>query len=211
MMHAMFGRALGVCGWLAWQVRRPFGHRSAPRAAAPYAVATLLLLVAAAPIAVPLLDPQPQDVTVEDIREDRVAEPTGWVRLRGEVVPLDESPTGEPGAYALLVDESDTLQAIVVAADEQPEAAASTTVIGRVVPAIALVDQVPFEATVYGAPPEVVGDRVVELDAVPKPERSVWWPLSIVPLSDRVLNPVRERLLTRRIPRAAGPRPQLPI
>lgn len=183
MMHAMFGRALGVCGWLAWQLRRPFRRRSALRAAAPYAVAVVLLVVAAAPIVVPLLDAQPQDVTVGDIRDGRVTEPTGWVRLRGELVPLAESPTGEAGEHGLLVDEADTLLAIVATSDERLEAAESTTVTGRAVPAVATVEEVPFEATVFGTPPEVVTDRVIELDAAAKAERSIWWALSILPVA----------------------------
>ena len=46
-----------------------------------------------------------------------VSEPDGWVRLRGRIVPLTESPTGEPGRYALLVDAANPLQAIVVRSD----------------------------------------------------------------------------------------------
>ena len=187
MMHDMFGRALGICGWLAWQVRRPFGRHSGGRRAAPYVLAVLLLALAAAPIVVPMLDPQPQDVTVQDIIDDAVTEPNGWVRLRGEVVPLSESPTGEPGAYALLVDEANTLRAIVLTADEQPGAAESTMVTGHVVSAIALVEEVPFEATVFGSPPDVVADRIVQLDLVAKPARVTWWPLSILPLVLAVL------------------------
>ena len=183
----MFGRALGVCGWLAWQVRRPFRRRSGPRAAAPYILAFLLLILAAAPIAAPILDPQPQDATVGDIIDDLVTEATGWVRLRGEIVPLPASPTDEPGEYALLVDATDTLLAIVLTAREQPEAAESTTVTGHVVPAIAIVEEVPFEATVFGTPPEVVVDRIVELDGEAKPERATWWPLSILPLALAIL------------------------
>lgn len=183
----MIGRALAGCGWLAWQVRRPFGRRSGRRRAAPYVVAGLLVVLAALPIAVPMLDPQPQDVTVEDINDNLVTEPSGWVRLRGEVVPLPESPTGEPGEYALLVDEADTLQAIVLSADEQLQAAESTMVTGHVESAVAIVEEVPFEATVFGTPPEVVTDRIVELDGVAKPERDTWWPLSILPLMLAVL------------------------
>jgi hypothetical protein len=182
----MFGRPLGVCGWLAWQVRRPF-RRSALRNAAPYVIAFALLILAAAPIVVPMLDPQPQDVTVQEIADDAVTEPSGWVRLRGEVVPLRKSPTGEAGKYALLVDEADTLQAIVLTADKRPRKGESTMVTGHVVSAIALVEEVPFEATVFGAPPAVVTDRIVEVDPVAKPERATWWPLSIVPLVLAVL------------------------
>jgi hypothetical protein len=190
----MFGRALGICGWLAWQVRRPFGRRTGRRRAAPYVLAGLLALLAALPIAVPMLDAQPEDVTVQDITDNLVTEPGGWVRLRGEVVPLPESPTGETGEYALLVDEADTLQAIVLTADERREAAESTMVTGHVASAIALVEEVPFEATVFGTPPQVVVDRIVELDAVAKPERATWWPLSILPLVGAVLLVIGARI-----------------
>lgn len=178
----MFGRALAVCGWLAWQVRRPFGRRSGARRAAPYILATLLVALAAVPIVLPLLDPQPQDATIQDIIDGTVTEPTGWVRLRGEVVPLSDSPTGRSGAYALLVDEADTLQAIVLDAADRLEGAASTTVTGHVLSRVARVGEVPFEATVFGTPPEVVADRVISLDAVAKPERVFWWPISILPI-----------------------------
>ena len=183
----MFGRALAICGWLAWQARLRFGRRSGWRGAAPYILAGLLVLLATLPIAVPLFDPQPQDVTVRDISDDLVTEASGWVRLRGEIVPLTESPTGETGQYALLVDEADTLQAIVMSADERPEAGESTMVTGHVVSAVAIVEEVPFEATVFGTPPQVVTDRIVELDEVAKPERATWLPLSILPLVLAVL------------------------
>jgi hypothetical protein len=35
---------------------------------------------------------------------------------------------------------------------------------------------------VFGAPPDVVPNLVVKLDAAPKPVRSTWWPLAIPPL-----------------------------
>ncbi len=171
-----------MCGWLAWQVRRPFGRRSGARRAAPYVLAALLVVLAAAPIVVPMFDPQPQDTTVQDIVDRAITEPSGWVRLRGRVVPLRESPTDEPGRYALLVDEADSLDAIVVRAAERPAATASTVVTGRVKPAIALVtEELPIEATVFGTPPQIVIDRIVELDPVAKTERVTWWPLSILP------------------------------
>jgi hypothetical protein len=187
MMAHMLGRALGVCGWLAWQVRRPFRRGSALRRAAPYVLAGLLIVAAAAPLVIPMLDAQPQNVTVQDIIDRAVTEPNGWVRLRGEVVPLETSPTGEPGSYGLLVDASDTLQAIVLRADDRPEPAESTIVTGHVETAIALVEEVPFEATVFGTPPTVVIDRIVAADPVAKAERTTWWPLSILPLLLAVL------------------------
>jgi hypothetical protein len=109
------------------------------------------------------------------------------VRLRGEVVPLNESPTERPGAYALLVDEADTLQAIVLRGERRLEAAESSFVTGHVVEEVAIVEEIPFEATVFGTPPVVVVDRIIELDATPKPVRVIPWWLSIPPLILAVL------------------------
>ena len=115
------GRILAICGWLAMQVRRPFrGPLRAVRPWAPLVVAALLIVVAGLPIIVPMFDPQPQDVTVEEIAGGAVTEPNGWVRLQAHVLmPLDDSPTGAPGRYGILVDETDTLQAIVVRSDRR--------------------------------------------------------------------------------------------
>jgi hypothetical protein len=181
----MIGRFLAICGWLAWQVRRPFRARRGAglRRAAPVILAVVLLLVGAVPIVLPLLDPQPEDATVQAIIDDAVNEPSGWVRLRGRVVPLSQSPTDLPGEYALLVDEADSLQAIVLRADRPPDAVASTFVTGHVAEASAIVEEeLPIEATVFGTPPQIVVDRIVELDAAPKPVRVIPWPLAIPPL-----------------------------
>ena len=181
----VIGRILATCGWLAWQVRRPFRARrpSAVGRAAPIILGVVLLVVAAVPVVLPLLDPQPEDATVQAILDDEVDEPAGWVRLRGRVVPLNEPPTERPGEYALLVDEADTLQAIVVRADRQLEAAASTFVTGHLVDEAVLVEEdLPIEATVFGAPPEIVADRTIELDAAAKPVRVSLWPLAVPPL-----------------------------
>ncbi len=188
MMPPVVGRFLAVCGWLAWQVRRPFGRgvASSRWAAVPAVVAAvLLLLVAAVPLVVPQLDPQPEDVAVQQLFDHAVQNPTGWVRLRGRIVPLDASPTGEPGAAALLVDATDPLRAVVLRPEGSVEAAASAMVTGHVVPATVdtelAVEELPIEATVAGTPPRVVPDAMVALDAVPKPVRQVWWPLSVLP------------------------------
>jgi len=186
----VIGRFLAICGWLALQVRRPFRARrlSGPRRAAPVILGVLLLAAATAPVVVPLLDPQPEDVTVQAIDDEAVVEPTGWVRIRGRVVPLTESPTDRPGNYALLVDGTDTLDAIVVRANRAPKAAESTFVTGHVTEAIAIVtEELPIEATVFGTPPQIVVDRIVELDATSKPVRVIPWWLSIPPLTLAVL------------------------
>lgn len=167
----MIWRFLALCGWLARRTRR-----------LATAFALVLALLALAPIVAPLLDPQPQDVTVQEVIDGAVDAPAGWVRLRGRTVPLAESPTGERGRFGLLVDEADTLRAIVLRADAPVDARASTMVTGRLAPAAVIVEeQLPIEATVAGTPPNVVADRVVDLDAEPKPERVVHWPLSIPP------------------------------
>ena len=180
------GRILAICGWLAMQVRRPFrGQLHALRPWAPLVVAALLVLVAALPIVVPMFDPQPQDVTIEEIAGGAVTEPNGWVRLQAHVImPLNESPTGERGRYGILVDETDTLQAIVVRSDRRISPITTPTfVTGRRTGATVLVEEdLPLEATVFGAPPTIVPNLIVELDPAATPTRATWWPLSILPL-----------------------------
>ncbi len=145
-------------------------------------LAILLLVLAAVPIVLPQLDPQPQDATVQEIIDGGVTEPTGWVRLHGRVVPLEDSPTGDRGRFALLVDEADTLRSIVLRTDGPMEGAASTMVTGRLAAAPVVVDEeLPIEATVAGTPPRIVADQVVDVDGTPKPERVVLWPLAILP------------------------------
>jgi hypothetical protein len=179
----MSGRALAVCGWLAWQVGRPFGRRRTLRRAVPAVLATLLVALAVVPIVLPLLDPQPQDVGVADVAAGAVTEPERWVRLRGLVVPLRESPTGRDAEHALLVDATDTLDAIVLRADDPVTRADAAVVTGRVTDAIVVVtEELPIEATVFGTPPTIVPDRVIDLDPIAKPERTIWWPLAIPPL-----------------------------
>ena len=142
----------------------------------------LLIGAAVAPLVVPQLDPQPQDATVQEIIDREVVEPSGWVRLEGRIVALNDSPTGERGSFALLVDGADTLRSIVVRADEPMEAAASATVTGHLAAVPVVVEEeLPIEATVAGTSPEIVADQVVDLDGTPKPERAVLWPISILP------------------------------
>jgi hypothetical protein len=175
------GRLLAICGWLAWQLRRPLRRLGV---AIPIAVAVMLVIAAALPIVIPQLDPQPQDATLQDVIDGAVTEPSRWVRLQAHViVPLSEAPTDERGRYGLLVDETDELQAIVIRSDEPISTAQSTAVTGHVADASVAVDEeLPIEATVAGTPPTVVPDRLLELDPVPKPVRVVLWPLSILPL-----------------------------
>ncbi len=185
------GRFLAFSGWLAWQVRRPFRRLRLGRfSTAPvYALALVLVVVALLPVVVPLLDPQPTDVDVPAIFEGNVSEPGTWVRIEGRAFPLATSPTGEPGDYALLVDADRLLRAIVVRApqafaDVPPEEVEIQPYSGRLLalPAVVDTEALPIEATEAGTPPQVVADRIVELDAVAKPERSVLWPLGILPL-----------------------------
>ena len=180
----MFGRFLAICGWLAMQVRRPFtGPLSSLRRWAPYVVAGLLLVLAASPIVVPMFEAQPQDVTIQQILDGGVTEPSRWVRLQGRVVPLAEAPTDQPGHYGLFVDAADTLQAIVVTSGERITRAPSTPITGHIAGAIVAVEEdLPLEATVFGAPPTIVPNLVIQLDAAALPERVVLWPLSLLPL-----------------------------
>jgi hypothetical protein len=180
----MFGRFLAICGWLAMKVGRPFtGPLSSLRRWAPFVVAGLLLVLAAAPFVVPMLQAQPQDVTIQQILNGGVTEPSRWVRLQGRVVPLTEAPTDQPGRYGLFVDAADTLQAIVVTSGERITRAPSTPITGHLAGAVVAVEEdLPLEATVFGAPPIIVPNLVVQLDESALPERSVLWPLSLLPL-----------------------------
>lgn len=180
----MTGRFLATCGWLAGKIGRPFRVLPAGRARnAPVVLLAALLLVAAAvPIVLPQLDAQPEDIVTDQIFEGETTHPDGWIRVRGRIVPLQASPTGEPGEYAVLVDEDNTLRAVVVRSDTRLDAAASAQVSGFLTPATVVVEEdLPIEATVAGTEPKIVLDQIVALDAVPKPARQVWWPLAIPP------------------------------
>lgn len=202
----MMGRLLAVCGWLAWRVGRPFGRgplRSRARQLARQlvlGVAVLLAVLATLPIALPQFGAQPTDAGVQDIFDGIVTEPGTWVRLRGRVFPLSESPTGQDGNYALLVDAVDTFRAIVLRAatgfpDTAPAEIDSTAVTGRLLAlGTSVEEELPIEATVAGTPPRVVSDRVLELDPVTTAERAVWWPLAIPPALLAVLLGVGSRV-----------------
>lgn len=185
----MMGRFLAVCGWLAWHVGRPFrrGPLRARAAQVVLGLAVVLAVVATLPVLLPQLAAQPLDAEVDQILQGQVTEPGTWVRLRGRVFPLTESPTGQEGIYALLVDEVDTFRAIVLRsatafANTPPERIEPSAVTGRLVALGTTVDEeLPIEATVAGSPPRVVPDRVVEVDPVTTAERAVWWPLAIPP------------------------------
>ena len=180
----MIGRFLAICGWLAWQLRRPFGAFGRGRRGnlPVYVLAALLLVAASLPIVLPLLDPQPDDVVVQQLFDGTVTHPEGWVRLSGRVVPLRQSPTGETGSYGLLVDADNPLRAVVIEAERRPAATASTQVTGLVTGAgVIFEEDLPIEATMAGTPPRVVPTALVRLDPVPKPPRQMWWPLAIPP------------------------------
>jgi hypothetical protein len=184
----MIGRLLALCGWLAWQAGAPF--RATPlrrhHARVVVVLAVLLAVLATIPLIAPQLAPQPRDTVVQEIF-DGVASSTGtWIRLRGRAFPLAESPTGEAGSYALLVDEANPLRAIAVRADapvtDAPQAVGVEAFSGRLAEAtVTAPEELPIEATVAGTPPRVVPDRIVELDPVATPERTVLWPLSVLP------------------------------
>jgi hypothetical protein len=186
----MMGRLLAVCGWLAWHVGRPFrnaGLRGSRARQAVMGIGALLLVLATLPILVPQFGAQPADAGVQEIFDGVVTEPGTWVRLRGRVFPLADSPTGQAGTYALLVDEADTLRAIVIRsatpfADTPPDEIEPTAITGRLVAlGTSVEEELPIEARVAGTPPRVVPDRVLELDPLTTAERAVWWPLSILP------------------------------
>ena len=183
------GRLLAVCGWLAWQVGRPFRLGNLRRDARPavVGVAVLLLILAALPIVLPQLAAQPTDTVVEEVFEGIVTAPDTWVRLRGRLFPLTDSPTGQDGNFALLVDEANTLRAIVVQSAEPfdsvaPEEVALQAVTGRLrALGTSVEEELPIHATVAGTPPKVVSDRILALDPEITAVRAVWWPLSILP------------------------------
>jgi hypothetical protein len=182
----MIGRLLALCGWLAWQVGRPF--RATPmrrhHARAVGVVAVLLAILSAVPLIAPQLAPQPRDTVVQEIFDGVVSSTGTWIRLRGRAFPLADSPTGAVGSYALLVDEVNPLRAIAVRTDgpDAPEAAGVEAFSGRLAEAaVTAPEELPIEATVAGTPPRVVPDRIVELDPVATAERTVLWPLSILP------------------------------
>jgi hypothetical protein len=180
----MIGRLLAACGWLAWQIERRFAASPLRRLGARRVVAGLAVVLVAlgfVPIAAAVLQDQPQDIVVEDVTAGRVTDPAGWVRLRGQVVPLADSPTGQDGDWGILVDAVDTLRAIVVRAP-QPLTMEETFVTGHLASALVVVEEeLPIEATVFGTPPRIVSDQIVELDAVPLAPRTVLWPLVLLP------------------------------
>jgi hypothetical protein len=126
------------------------------------------------------------DVSVGEIHDGAVSGPGTWVRVDGRLYALSQSPTGDAGAYALLVDETQRLRAIVARAPAPitvaPAEVAAASVTGRLVEASATVEEaLPIEATEAGTPPDIVPDRILELDPVAKEPRSVPWPLAIPP------------------------------
>lgn len=148
-----------------------------------WALLGLLAMGGAAPLVVAFVQPQPQDATVAELADGSVEQPEGWVRLRGRVVALSESPTGGLGEYGLLVDAVDPLRAVVLLSDAAPAETDITMVTGHLLPAlVAVKEQLPIEATVAGAPPRVVADRLVSLDPTPYPERAVLWPVAAAAL-----------------------------
>lgn len=139
------------------------------------------MVLATVPVTLPLLDPQPQDVTVQDIFDGAVTEPDGWVRLEGGLFSLSQEPTADhDGPFALLVDADAPLRSIVVATERG--GAASAVLTGRLRPAtVAVEEDLPIEATMAGTRPRVVPDRLLVADPVATPVRRVWWPLAIPP------------------------------
>jgi len=175
-MHdaSIMGRILATCGWLTW--RASLGRTLT------MAAALALFVVASVPLIVPHLDPQPDDVTVQRIFDSTVEHSEGWVRLTGRVVPLADSPTGERGVFALLVDAVNPLRSIVIQPAARPAATARATVTGHLRYAtVEVTEDLPIEATVAGTPPRIVPHQVVVLDSTPKPARDIWWPLAVPP------------------------------
>ena len=182
------GRFLAVCGWLAWQTGRALRRLPLPASVtatkAATAVGVVLLSLAVVPLIIPLFDAQPRDTTVQQIMDGTVAEPGTWVRLQGTTVELEESPTEESGRHGILADAFNPLRSIVVTGDVDVAVDSPTNVTGHLAAAVVTVDveELPIEATVAGTPPQVVVDRIVELDETPRPVRASLWPFSLIPL-----------------------------
>lgn len=182
----MIGRFLAFSGWLARPLRS--GPLARFGASGVVAGAVVLLLMAALPIVIPQLDPQPEEVVVQAIFEGAVTHPDGWVRLRGQLVPLPEAPVFEDGEYGVLIDSTNPLRSIVTRSDEPLPPAEATMLTGRITAAAVDVEsvqaQIPISdlAATAGTAPRVIPDQVVDLDPAPKPERVVLWPLSVLPL-----------------------------
>jgi hypothetical protein len=177
------GRFLAVCGWLADLAIRPLRGTPLRRLGrAPAVVLGILLLsLAVLPIALPLLEPQPENVGVQAIFDRAVTEPDGWIRVRGRLVSLEGSPTPDhAGPFALFIDADAPLRSIVVA--PRADAHESTVLTGRLRPATVVVEEeLPIEATVAGTPPRVVPDQLLVADPVATPVREALWPLAIPP------------------------------
>jgi len=140
------------------------------------------VVAALAVIVVPQLDAQPADLEVQALFDGAASEPGSWVRLDGRLVPLLEAPTDAAGSYGLLVDAANQLRSIVVRTDAPITSTQRTSVSGRIAEATVVVEEdLPIEATVAGTPPRVIPDRLVQLDAVAKAARVVWWPLAVLP------------------------------
>ena len=179
------GRLLAICGWVAWQTRRLFDGTRLSNVSTVLApsLAVVLVVLAALTIVLPLVEPQPEDVEVEQIFDSTVSSSDGWVRLRGRISPLRESPTGQDGSFALLIDAANELRAVVVESSSNLEPQESAMVTGTLLlRGVSVEEELPIEATVFGTPPRIVPNQVVILDATPTLPRSVPWPLAIVPI-----------------------------
>ena len=109
------------------------------------------------------------------------------MRLSGRIFPLTDTPTGQDGSYALLVDEANTLRSIVVRsaagfADTPPEDIGVTAVTGHLLRhwhqrrgGAADRGHRGWNATQDRHRPRPRARPVVT------EERAVWWPLSILP------------------------------
>jgi hypothetical protein len=183
----MVGRFLAICGWLAWQAGQRLRVLPIPAGRAKRSVATgagvALLVLAVVPLVLPSFDAQPQEATVQEVLDGTVSTAGTWIRLRGTTVALEGTPTGVEGSYAILADAVNPLRSIVVQGDVQTAIDSPENVTGRLADAVVTLDvtELPIEATVAGTPPTVVADRIVNLDAAPKPARASLWPLSIIP------------------------------
>src|SRR5918999_2180172 len=171
----MLVRLAVACGWIVHLFRRIFGWLRLPGTAAVIGLMVVLVALSAVPIVIGALERQPQEMSVEGILRDEVSDAEGWIRLRGTVEDVLVEST-LVGTYAQLHDRDDPLLAVLLRADG-PIDEDWAAVTGHLFPfAVTLPEYqtVTDAATAIGAQ-RVVGDRLLELDDEPYPERSISW------------------------------------
>jgi hypothetical protein len=178
-------RLLALCGWIAWALRRVLGDRprflGSSRLRAGVVIGVLIGLTGV-PFALSFQGDQPEQATVGDVVAGAIERADRWIRVRGEVRPIEASELQIPDLdrYALLFDAEDPTLAIAVRGDDPPRG--QVTVTGRLAPfAVALPGFSPADQPATSEP-RLVPNLILELDREPYPERQVVWGWSLLPL-----------------------------